>query len=848
MRYADATRCPGCRAGLVGRPACPACGFDLTAAEIPAIWRSLEEIDALVETVRSRQRAVVVPPPAPVVPPVAPPSVGAAPVPPPVAPPILPSYPAVAAHGPPSGGGLTVGSVLLGLGAVLLIVAGIVFISRAWETVGLGGRVAILGAATAAVGALGSWVTRRELRGSAEAVWLVFACFVSADWYAACDLGLAGLDGLPDWAVVGVWAAVMSLIAVVVGAAAQRAMGRSMMTLQIVAGGAAWWFGGALADALDDAGFRLFWLLLTVGVLLAAVAFGAKLVGQTVWSKIVAVGAESTAVIAVVTALVEAFAHPRAAEYLGEGHGLPLLVVTLAIAAAAAWQPARAAAVAVALSLVALLVGLPLGEPLHHQGWYLWVALYGTALVVARPRARRVDRAAGIGTLIAAAAVGIVTVIGWSAGLVALLASVDLPSDGAGRGDFFVTTSSVGGATPLQWWATLCGGLALATALVAVASWPEARQLPRRHFYLGAGLIAAITIGAVLADVGVAVVLLGAMILAAGIALAVTGRWFGQGWEPVGHVLVALAPLFAVATYDGLIVLGAAASVALFVLASTGRWKEAGIVAAGLGTGWGIGVVALLADHPEFDLETGPVVTLVLVASLAATGIGLAMSGPPASLRLGWGVEAVGTAAVVMTLLAGTPQADYGWTVAWLSGIGAVLVAAGLLVERRAWARYAGLAFLVLAWIVYLTASDTHVLEVYTLPFAAAALGAGAVAMARSASVPTWLALGPGLLFAVVPSALLAYAGPVSVRALLVGLVAAVLIGVGLVRRWQAPFVIGGTALAILALVELAPYGWALPRWILLGAAGALLLGAGITWEDRVRDGRAAARFVGSMR
>lgn len=98
------------------------------------------------------------------------------------------------------------------------------------------------------------------------------------------------------------------------------------------------------------------------------------------------------------------------------------------------------------------------------------------------------------------------------------------------------------------------------------------------------------------------------------------------------------------------------------------------------------------------------------------------------------------------------------------------------------------------------------------------------------------------------PSTLVAVADPVSLRALLVGLVAFALVGLGLALRWKAPFVLGGAALLLIAVVELAPYSWALPRWVLIGVAGLLLLIGGITWEDRVRDGRAVARFVGSMR
>ncbi|MCY7366431.1 MAG: hypothetical protein LH469_14140, partial [Frankiaceae bacterium] len=54
--------------------------------------------------------------------------------------------------------------------------------------------------------------------------------------------------------------------------------------------------------------------------------------------------------------------------------------------------------------------------------------------------------------------------------------------------------------------------------------------------------------------------------------------------------------------------------------------------------------------------------------------------------------------------------------------------------------------------------------------------------------------------------------------------------------RLQAPLAIGGGVLAADAVLLLAPYAAALPRWMVLGAAGTLLVTVGATYERRRRD------------
>jgi hypothetical protein len=58
----------------------------------------------------------------------------------------------------------------------------------------------------------------------------------------------------------------------------------------------------------------------------------------------------------------------------------------------------------------------------------------------------------------------------------------------------------------------------------------------------------------------------------------------------------------------------------------------------------------------------------------------------------------------------------------------------------------------------------------------------------------------------------------------------------GAIRRRQAPVVVGGIVLVLVALHELALVWQLLPGWIPLAAGGAILLFLAITYERRRRD------------
>ena len=88
-----------------------------------------------------------------------------------------------------------------------------------------------------------------------------------------------------------------------------------------------------------------------------------------------------------------------------------------------------------------------------------------------------------------------------------------------------------------------------------------------------------------------------------------------------------------------------------------------------------------------------------------------------------------------------------------------------------------------------------------------------------------------------------------TLRAVLLGLACLALVVSGTQLRLAAPFVYGAVVGLLVVLREAAPIiGETVPRWSLIGAAGVLLIGLGVTWEQRMLQARAAAAYVKRMR
>jgi hypothetical protein len=97
----------------------------------------------------------------------------------------------------PSRGAPTAQTILLGIGALLLVVAGAVFAAVVWDRLGAAGQVILMLTATAGVGALAIRL-RSRLSGTAEALAVVAAGLAAIDLIAAPLLGLLPERWLTD--------------------------------------------------------------------------------------------------------------------------------------------------------------------------------------------------------------------------------------------------------------------------------------------------------------------------------------------------------------------------------------------------------------------------------------------------------------------------------------------------------------------------------------------------------------------------------------------------------------------------------------------------------------------------
>lgn len=833
-RYADPSRCPDCGAPITpGAASCGACALSLSGETARELFATLSRADDLLVSLR------VAPTPAAVTP---------APF---TAEP-FPTQPAAR----PRRRGLSAASVpqlLLALGAGCLLVAALVFLAVTWSVMGVGGRTATLVGFTVVAGGLAAVMARRGLRAAAESLALVGYGLLGLDVVGADNAGWFGdLSASSLLVVLGV---VLALAGAAGAVAVRRTAVLSLTAPEVVAviGTGLVAFGVGVGDRLPSSPS------LVVATLAGAAAAGAAL---RLRLHVAAVGAAAVTALAWVcltsVALDRAFGAPTWSRLWLDLEVWPLLVSAAMVATVALLRALPLAARVAAASIAVLLGVVAVVAPVHSASATTATLVAVGVLVVVGAASRLATRPWGLAAAATQAVLGggllLVAVLQGSLALNRLLEA----SDPVWAGQLRDSLPALAYGGPAAWLLPLVVVALLGTlAALAGASRVVARLVAPVADPRTVAAVVAAAVVATLALYPLAVwLVVGALLLVTGVF---TGWWLVRrpSWAPLVPAAVFLSGALVVSLHAA----GLTAS-ALTAALVTGALVHLRSRAAGLAAVAG----ALLSAAVAAAVWTGGHLLDADPSRVALSGLlllgALVLLAPYAPQRW-WathnpvfartGLEAGAGAAAVPLALAGVllaPTAhDATWAAVYLTVAGAVVCAMSLLREDRRRLGWAGGVLLALASWVRLWDLGVHAPEAYTLPAAAALLVVGLVHLRRSPESDTMTALAPGLSLALVPSLLWALAEPAGPRALLLGLGCLGLVLVGARLGWTAPLVLGATVGALLVLRLAAPYiGSAVPRWVLLGGAGALLIGVGATWERRLTEARHLAAYMRALR
>lgn len=840
-RYADPRRCPDCLGPIAyGTTGCPRCGLPLGGETAQRLFATLTTADELLLALRAEAPALA--------------TVGAS------APPVGTTRGSTVQHPPHDGeepaarrrSGLSAASVpkiLLGLGAGCVLVAALVFLAVTWSLMGVAGRTATLVGFTAIAGVLAGWMTRRGQRGAAEALTLVALGLLTLDvlgartsgWFG--DIGDAGfvilLGGV--LAAAGATAATAvrrTAVTVLTGAEVVAALGVLLATIGVGTGS---WTTGS-AD-------------LVIGTLLAAAAtvaaHTARLKVATIGAGVVSAGAWT---YLAGDGLERAFTHPTLRELWLQADAWPVLVAA-GIAAGLALLTRLPLAVRVTgLSLGTLLLAVLAVAPVELASTPLTLAVLATLSVVGtaawfapRPWGLAAVAAFLVGGLwLVVAAVVLVESAVTTVARTAALGWAASPGDDVllGRVD----------NQPAPW---LLPVLVLALVAMAVVL---RRGVPPKEGASGGLTEAHLTWVASGVSLAAGAALLGyqlpVWVTMTALLVAAVGYagWWLRGGRPV---LLATA-----ATFLSVALLLSAADEVLSLVALTVALASSGAVhlrSRGLVVGAAAGTVLVgsLAGLVWTALVIGDVErtwqSLVVLVVLAVLAVGRP------HLPLGWlsgrdagaAVEAACAVAAVPVCVAGVAVAadPATWTAIYLTVAGAAASATALLRRDRRGVGWAGGALLAAASWVRLWDIGVDAPEAYTLPTAVALVMVGVWHLRNRPESGTTSALSAGLGIALVPSLLWSLDDPATLRTLLLGGGCLVLVLLGLRLRWTAPLVWGAAVGALLVLRLAAPFiDAAVPRWLLIGFAGALLISLGVSWERRLGEARAVLGYVRALR
>jgi hypothetical protein len=242
------------------------------------------------------------------------------------------------------------------------------------------------------------------------------------------------------------------------------------------------------------------------------------------------------------------------------------------------------------------------------------------------------------------------------------------------------------------------------------------------------------------------------------------------------------------------------------------------------------GAAELAAFGAHRGLRADQVGGLLLVAVAVCAALALVLR---VEHRLGAEVAGAG---ILLAAIAAT-IGDPGWLSWTLAGGGVAALAVSIRRDRRPFGLAGGLLLSVSSW-VRLADAGVDDPEPYVAPIAVVALVMGVLRRRSHPAASSWEAYGSALGIALVPSLLKSLGDEDPTRGLLLLMVCMSLVLVGATTRQQAPLALGAAVGALDALWLVAPYANALPRWLVLGVLGLLLVVVGATYEARLRDAR----------
>lgn len=388
--------------------------------------------------------------------------------------------------------------------------------------------------------------------------------------------------------------------------------------------------------------------------------------------------------------------------------------------------------------------------------------------------------------------------------------------------------------------------LIVVVALVTAAAMIVARRVAGRGGMVRAGLAGWPLLPAALpVSVGMPYGLeVGLLVAGAGPAAWVAARGRANAKVAGVSALVTLSSglSWALASETATLVALPPAAVIAALVAFGGRVPAVRSAAAGTATLLAGGEVLAAGIALEWPVRHA-VFGVLAVACAAAAVAGRFRSRPFAA-----GVEGAGYALAVVGLALAAASLP---TAALACATAGVMMAGTALRPDRRWAGYVGTGLLLVASWLRLLASDITVVEAYTVPFSLVLLAFGWW-RARGRPLSSWTAYGAGLASSLLPSAVATLLGTGWVRPLLLGAVCLAVLLAGARLRLQAPALLGGLTLAVVALHELAPWiarvVMAVPRWVPMAAGGLLLVVVGATYEARLRDVRRLRAAVTRMR